>query len=226
MRPELRRFGDEQIPVVVIDDFSQRLDEIVDIAAGLAPYGRIEGNYYPGLREIISDGPANAYAEQLCRDAAPFIGGAFEVENFSLLEASFSMVTSSPEELQAMQRIPHFDSVDQQYLALLHYLNVPSDSGTAFYRHRATGIERVTEQNIARFIPKMEAEAAMLPRGSGYIHGSNPYFEQIGAVEAIPNRLVIYQGSLLHSGIIPPGMSFSTDPRQGRLTANLFVQGR
>jgi hypothetical protein len=30
---------------------------------------------------------------------------------------------------------------------------------------------------------------------------------------------------LLHSGIIPADMSFSTDPREGRLTANLFVRG-
>jgi hypothetical protein len=37
--------------------------------------------------------------------------------------------------------------------------------------------------------------------------------------------MIIYQGSLLHSGIIPRGMNFSVDPREGRLTANLFVQG-
>jgi hypothetical protein len=37
--------------------------------------------------------------------------------------------------------------------------------------------------------------------------------------------LIIYQGSLLHSGIIPPGMPFSSDPEVGRLTANLFVRG-
>ena len=51
------------------------------------------------------------------------------------------------------------------------------------------------------------------------------YFEQIGAVEAVADRLIIYQGSLLHSGIIPPDMPFSADPREGRLTANIFVRG-
>jgi hypothetical protein len=44
-------------------------------------------------------------------------------------------------------------------------------------------------------------------------------------VEAVPDRLIIYHGSLLHSGIIPPGMKLSADPREGRLTANLFVRG-
>ena len=44
--------------------------------------------------------------------------------------------------------------------------------------------------------------------------------------EALPDRMIIYQGSLLHSGIIPPGMPLSADPREGRLTANIFVRGR
>jgi hypothetical protein len=83
----------------------------------------------------------------------------------------------------------------------------------------------VTEGNIARFVTTAEREAALLPSDSGYIGGSDQYFEQIGAVEGIADRLIIYQGSLLHSGIIPPGMSFSSDPREGRLTANIFVRG-
>jgi hypothetical protein len=37
--------------------------------------------------------------------------------------------------------------------------------------------------------------------------------------------MIIYNGNLLHSGIIPPGMPLSADPRQGRLTANLFIIG-
>jgi len=42
-------------------------------------------------------------------------------------------------------RIPNFDSTDPNYLALLHYLRVPPDTGTAFFRQRSTGIERLTE---------------------------------------------------------------------------------
>jgi hypothetical protein len=102
---------------------------------------------------------------------------------------------------------------------------VPPASGTAFYRQRSTGIERVTDDNLANFVRAAQAEAALLPTDSGYIRGSDDFFEQIGAVEAIPDRLVIYQGSLLHSGIIPADMAFSADPKLGRLTANLFVRG-
>jgi hypothetical protein len=41
----------------------------------------------------------------------------------------------------------------------------------------------------------------------------------------VPDRLIIYHSTLLHSGVIPPDMNFSADPRQGRLTGNLFVRG-
>jgi hypothetical protein len=221
------RFGASQNPVVVIDEFSGRVEDIADLAEALAPYPRIEGNYYPGLRRVISkaDRQANAYVEETCQSAAQFIAGAFDIDWFDLLEASFSMVTRLPADLSPPQRAPHFDTTDQKHLALLHYLRVPPGSGTAFYRQRSTGIERVTEDNVACFVRTAEAEAARLSPNSGYIHGSNQYFEQIGAIEAVPDRVIIYQGSLLHSGIIPKDMSFSSDPSVGRLTANLFVRG-
>lgn len=226
MRPELRRIGTEQNPVVIVDEFSGRVNEILGIAEQLAPYPPV-GNYYPGLRRMITpqDADADAYVEETCESAGQFIAGAFDVDGFDLIEASFSMVTTAPSDLSPAQRAPHFDSPDPKYYALLHYLRVPPGSGTAFYRQRSTGIERVTDDNIARFVSTAKREAALLASDSGYIRSSDQFFEQIAAIEAIPDRLLIYQGALLHSGIIPPGMNFSGDPREGRLTANLFVRG-
>jgi len=214
--------------VVVIDEFTGRLADIRAIAETLAPFPELQGNYYPGRRRLIGsdEGPASQYVEDVCRESAQFIAGAFDIESFALLEASFSLVTTRPSELSRPQRAPHFDSPDPKHFALLHYLSVPASSGTAFYRHRATGIERVTEGNIAQFVTTAERDAALLAADSGYISGSDQFFEQVEAIEAVPDRLLIYQGGLLHSGIIPPAMSFSSDPREGRLTANLFVLGR
>jgi hypothetical protein len=180
------------------------------------------------LRRFIGESDARAwnYVQQSCDRAAEFIGGAFDVDGFTLVESSFSMVTLNPRDLLPAQRAPHFDSPDQQYYALLHYLRVPAGTGTAFYRHRSTGIERVTEANIDEFVRKAKAESGRLPMDSGYIQGSDEFYEQIDAVEAVPDRLLIYQGCLLHSGIIPPDMALSADPREGRLTANIFVHGR
>lgn len=227
MKPELRHVGAADHPVVVIDGFSGMVDQLLSLAEQLGPLPRHSGNYYPGHRRQIerNDGAANDYVEGLCRAAAPFISGAFDLDSFDLLEASFSMVTARPESLSPAQKAPHFDCTDPRYLALLHYLHVPDRSGTAFFRQRSTGIEQVTEANVATFVRTAEREAALLSPEAGYIHGSDHFFEQVGAVEGVADRLVIYQGSLLHSGIIPPDMNFSANPRHGRLTANLFVRG-
>jgi len=226
VRPELRRFGNSASAVVVIDAFSGELDRLLSLAESLAPYPP-HGNYYPGVRRVISnaDAAAEAYVTEACERAAQFIGGAFDIDSFDLIEASFSMITTAPGSLTPPQRAPHFDTTDQKHLALLHYLHVPPGSGTAFYRQRSTGIERVTDANLDLFVRTAKADAAKLADDSGYINESDDYFEQIGAVDAVPDRLVIYQGSLLHSGLIPAGMNFSANPRQGRLTANLFVRG-
>lgn len=228
MKPQLKRVGTTQSPVVIIDEFSGVAEEIACIADSLAPFPPSSGSYYPGVRRMIhqADQDAYSYVLRACERAAPFIGGAFDVEGFDLTEASFSLVTTQPDQLQPVQRAPHFDSPEQNLLALLHYLRVPQGTGTAFYRHRATKIERVTRANHAHFITVAERELATRTSHSGYIDGSNDWFEEIGRVEAVPDRLIIYNGSLLHSGIIPRDMSFSADPRHGRLTANLFVTAR
>lgn len=227
MKPELRRFGSSCSAVAVIDEFSGDAEAVARLADSIAPFPPIEaGSYYPGVRRLIDerDEAAFGYARRVCEDASPYIAGAFDIDQFELVEASFSMVTLSPGDLLPAQRAPHFDSTDQQYFALLHYLRVPPGSGTAFYRQRSTGIERVTQSNVDTFVRLAKAEAAALSSDTGYINGSNEFFEQIGAVEAVPDRLIIYQGSLLHSGIVPPGMTFSADPKHGRLTGNLFVR--
>ncbi|MES2044428.1 MAG: DUF6445 family protein [Pseudomonadota bacterium] len=226
MTPELRRVGAGQSPVVVVDGFSGRLPAIVDLAAAMAPFPRIAGNYYPGLRRVIDERDETAFAyvsETLCA-VAPFIGGAFDLDGFDLIEASFSMITAAPATLLPAQRAPHFDSTDPDYIAILHYLSDTPGTGTAFYRQRATGIEVVDEANLSRFVTTARRDAAARP--ATYINGTDAHFEQIAAVEGVPDRLVIYRGNLLHSGIIPLDMSMSDNPRIGRLTANLFVKGR
>lgn len=225
MIPRLERIGAHSSPVVVVDDMSADVGAIVDIAEVLAPFPAAKGVYYPGLRRRItpSDEAAYAYVERTLEAAAPFVAGAFDADRFDLIEASFSMVTTRPGDLQPVQRAPHFDSTDPDYLAVLHFLTGPQEAGTAFYRQRSTGVERVDDVNLARFVTAARRESEAL---DGYTWGSNRYFEQVAAFEAVPDRLLIYQGALLHSGLIPPDLAFSPKPREGRLTANFFIKAR
>ncbi len=227
MKPQLQRIGSSRSPVVIIDDFSGAVEEIARIADSLAPFPPVASISYPGVRRMIgpADKQAHAYVMKSCEQAAPFIGGGFGVSSFDLTEASFSVVSTPPSALQPVQRVPHFDSPDQNLLAMLHYLRVPEGSGTAFYRHRSTGIERVSNDNHGELAASANRELTDSPPGPGYFSGSGTFFEQIFSVEAVPDRLIIYHGSLLHSGVIPSGMTFSADPREGRLTANFFIRG-
>jgi hypothetical protein len=212
---------------VIIDDFTGDAEGVARLADSLAPFPPIRDNYYPGVRRMIGERDEEAYSYVLktCDRAAPFIGGAFDVQDFRLKEASFSVVTTPPDRLRATQRVPHFDSSEQDLFALLHYLRVPAGTGTAFYRHRSTGIERITIADRDRFLAASGAELESLAPDSGYMSESSEYFEQIGRVEAVPDRMIMYHGSLLHSGIIPADMLLSANPREGRLTANLFIIG-
>lgn len=224
MQPQLLRLGNGAHPVVVIDGMTGRAGAVVDLAAAMAPLPRAQGSYYPGLRRVIDerDGDAFGYVRSLLTDAAQFIAGAFDINRFDLVEASFSVVTTDPGALSPVQRAPHFDSTDPRHIAAIHYLRGTDTGGTAFFRHRATGIERVDAANVDRYVGAARSEAGSR---HGYARGSDNHYEQIGHVEGIVDRLVLYRGGLLHSGIIPPDLPMSADPRSGRLTANYFLQG-
>ena len=225
MTSQCLSFGHSQSRVVVIDGVSQAIGQVRELAAALAPFPPA-GNYYPGVRRPLTseDSAAHAYVENLLRAGTPFIRDVFSFEHFRMLEASFSMITLAPECLSVNQRVPHFDDTDPNYLALLHYLGPASGTGTAFYRHRATGIECVTAANVDALISVLKLESLSWDR-PGYITRSDEFFEQIGQIDSVPDRLAIYQGCLLHSGIIRPDLNLSDDPVTGRLTANLFIRG-
>src|SRR5206468_5882023 len=96
-------------------------------------------------------------------------------------------------------------------------------AGTAFYRHRSTAIERLSDKRVDEFVALARTATERAP--ADYIRATTADYELIVQVEGVPGRLVAYPGNLLHSGIIPPDMSFSADPSEGRLTANLFIRG-
>jgi hypothetical protein len=226
MKPELRRFGADLNPVVVVDCFTGKRREIIDIAAAMTPFPPSAGDMYPGVRRMIarSDEAASAYVAQLLEGAAPLIGGGFDADAFDLIEASFSIVTARPEALAPEQRAPHFDSTDPCCLAVVHYLSDMPPAGTAFYRQRATGIETVSAGNVDSFVTTAKRTAREIPRA--YIEGSNDHYEEIGRIEGVPDRLAVYRCAALHSGVIPPETPLSGDPRIGRLTANIFIRIR
>ena len=213
--------GRSHEPVLIIDDAGVDVARLIKAACALAPFPP-SGNYYPGLRQpITSEMPIAAHVSDIMAVVAPLVFDCFDCTAIVSAEPSLSMVTLAPTELSREQQVPHFDSPDPNYLAMIVYLSDTAHTGTAFFRQSATGIERVCAHTITLFLAAARASAI---ERCGYAAAGNEAYEQIGEVSGCPGRIAIYRGGLLHSGIIPPGMSFSVDPRVGRLTLNVFIR--
>ena len=219
--PRLERVG-EGHPVVIVDDASGQPDAVRALAAALAPFPPAQ-HHYPGVRRIVDerDGAAWDYVHALVETVGPYIGGAFDCGAFDLVEASFSIVTTPPGALAPPQRAPHFDGTDPDLVAMVHYLADVPGSGTAFFRHRATGIDQLTDANVDAYVTLARLEGMTT---TGYVQASDRFYDMLFRADARLDRLLIYRGSMLHSGIIPPDMPLDPDPLKGRLTANYFLK--
>jgi hypothetical protein len=170
-------------------------------------------NHYPGIRALLP--------EAYLHDQLPLIAEALGAV-VGVIDASFSMVTTPPEELSVRQRLPHVDAFGAERIALVHYL--AEGDGTAFYRHRSTGFETVDETRAPVFFDQIEAELRLggVPPAA-YVAGDTPLFEQVAHARARFNRALLYPSYLLHSGAISPGANLSADPARGRLTVTGFL---
>ncbi|MDJ0918471.1 MAG: DUF6445 family protein [Woeseiaceae bacterium] len=211
--------GDEQQPVVIIDDFFPEPDRLLEDAAA-REYSQI-GPYYPGIRSAVPDW----YAAFVLKSLKAVFSRVFAYPSEPAFEEGmFSIATTPPEDLMPIQLFPHYDGVDPDKLAVLHYLCGSEMGGTSFYRHRSTGFETVTADRFETFKDTLESEI----RDSGmpkprYIGESTELFEKIDHCEARFNRLVIYRGMNLHSADIHNDVELSSDPSTGRLTVNTFL---
>lgn len=220
-RITIERIGHEGIPVVVLDDFVPRPDLLVDDAAMLGFAAM--GVHYPGIRAVVPPALVARFVDPM----RPLIEDVFGVRACKVIDALYSLVTTLPDELTPIQRLPHFDGVEPERLALLHFLTDAPGSGTAFYRHRATGFETVTTARL----PAYEHTLADEIRRNGvpaaaYITSDTPLFDEVAVFECRYNRALLYPSNALHCARIPDGMSFSAEVVSGRLTVNTFLTGR
>ena len=220
-RVEALHIGAEHEPVIVIDDLLATPEALMEYVAHAVRFGQ-PGNYYPGLRGEPMPKP---YAAHLIRGLSPLIGETFGVPVGGAISANFyfGLATIKPDALAPLQRLPHFDTDNPNQIALLHYLCDASHGGTAFFRHRATGYERIDASRKEPYFARLREEVANTPPPARYPAGDDALFAQTAPFEARFNRVLIYRSALLHSGTISPTANLSADPQAGRLTANLFL---
>lgn len=210
--------GAEAQPLVIIDDFAADPDALRKHAleAVFAP----ALNHYPGIRAALPDDYLSSQLPVIEAAARQAFGRAGPV---SVIDASFSIVSTPVEALTIAQRLPHIDAFAADRIALIHYLSPVASDGTAFFRHRATGFETIDEKRRDLFFRHLETELRHAgPPPPAYIAGDTPLFECVRRVEARYNRALLYRSVNLHSGAIAADAILSPDPDGGRLTVTAF----
>jgi hypothetical protein len=217
---DCQSIGNEGEPLLKVESFMS--------GAGLLKQYAIEqnrfepaDNYYPGIRMPV---PV-IYTVALAKHLRSYIESVFGIDprNAKKAVSTFSIVTFPIQQLSLLQRIPHFDAASKKNLAAVHYLADDDASGTAFYRHRQLGYEYIDAGRYDTYMQHVKKQFDGRMPG-GYIRGSTDEYEMIASHTAKYNRLILYRGSSLHSGIIPETYTFDPNPATGRLTITSFFE--
>ena len=215
------RIGREQV-CVVVDNALSNPEVLVNWATGQA-FEPARGSSYPGL---VLDAPA-AMTQLVGDHFAQYARSRLRARRTQSVAVRFSLVTVPPAELAPVQWQCHRDrlAADPErviFAAMVLYLfRNPALGGTSFYRP-LQGAEQVARMNADSEALTPDEFGARYGLRAGYMVDSNAYFERIGRVPAVWNRMIYYDGGLFHSGDIGEPSQLSADPRVGRLTLNGF----
>jgi len=212
-------FGQEKEPVVVMDNFSGKLDILLHHAKSqqFSPGSA----YYPGVQ---AQADVN-YLTLRRKELPQIMRDVFGLQHGINIESCmYALVTRAPEKLAMGQRLPHHDGNDSNLFALLHYIQGSDDAGTAFYRHKRTGFETVTEERAEAYSTALKDDVTDFGNPPArYFYGDDERYEMIGEVKARPDRAILYRGRTLHSGCIPAGTTDAPTLDTARMTLNTFI---
>lgn len=220
-----QRLGSEGVPVLVVDNFLSKPEILIDFAAEHCAFEGVTDTFYPGTRAVAP----GIYCFAIRAFLGQAIGETFGLSASEVMGelSHFSLVTTPPDKLSVVQRMPHYDNTNPKQLAVLHYLCGAEFGGTSFYRHRGTGYEYVDEARNAPYQRALNGELANQgPPPRRYICQDDNLFERTGSCAAAFNRVIVYRSINLHSADIRPGFNFRGGPRTGRLTVNTFFYYR
>ncbi len=216
----IEKFSTQKHTLATIEDLLAEPDKAI-ATAKLQKFAKITPQY-PGIRAPLDSNAADALATAL----SPVLSSVFGAPAGKWsMQGWHSLVTSPPDRLAPIQRFPHVDGTDPEQIALMLYLHKTGHGGTAFFRHKSTGLEALTETTFPRYRESLERDAKNggLPP-SGYITDGGPYFECTHRTEGQFNQAILYHGNVLHSGVIDNALPLHEDPSLGRYTINAFLR--
>lgn len=219
---EVMRIGRCGLKVSVIENVLRDPDGVA--ALGFAQsYAEDRGNLYPGLRAAMPESFSTSFRVWL----TPILqrNGVLASNQAISRDASFfSVVTTASKDLLPIQCIPHYDSTDPNLFAAVIYLCGPRFSGTAFYRHRRTGYEEITAENVSNY--QLALNSDMRLHGApekDYINGDSLLFETVFSNELKFNGAIVYPARMLHAAKIEKQFNSPQDRSEWRLTVTALL---
>ena len=184
------------------------------------------GNAFPGRELALPE----AQVEPLSAFFSEHSRRAFDARRVERRHARLSIVDRRPEALHPRQWQCHVDRIDigpgeSVAAALLYLFHDASLGGTSFYRPLRDALATVAMIQDSAALPP-DAFSARHGVAPGYMTASNAWFEKVGTVPAAWNRLVLYSGTVFHSGEITRPEALDPHPARGRLTLNAFFSCR
>ena len=213
---------------VIVDDFVENPQVIVDFAYRNADAFSIPENSYPGpLFDVAQDAMTDIYRfiRRKMSRYFPFLRGGVRLSTY------LSMATLQPDELSNLQRLCHTDPRQDQsrrnYAGLIYLFENEQLGGTGFYRWKnrklveeATALELANPEQALQFL---QENFPTYREPATYMSESNEIAELLGTIPARYNRMVFYSGDIPHSAAIAEPQLLSKDFRSGRLTLNCFA---
>ncbi|HEX4648825.1 MAG TPA: DUF6445 family protein [Steroidobacteraceae bacterium] len=223
---QVARF-DERHFCLVVDEALRDPDQLVEFAAERsALFSSVDFSYYPGVYLM-------APAELTARLTDYFQLHArrrFDARRCVETICRYSIATLPSAALRPIQWLCHRDDVGldarlSMQASVLYLFRDPELGGTGFYVPTRSAEDTAALFADTRLLSSSDF-ATRYGLSPGYMRDSNAWFRRIGGVAAKWNRLIIYDGGMLHASDIAAPSRLSPDPRQGRLTLNGFFTCR
>ena len=214
--------GRRGIKVTLIDNVL--LDPLRVASLGFAQsYTADSSNLYPGLRAAMPESFSTAFRAWLTPllQRQGVLGADQAIHRDTSL---FSFVSTASKDLLPIQCIPHFDSTDPKLFAAVIYLCDTRFGGTAFYRHRRTGYEEITPENVHNYQVALNSD--MRAHGAPakeYMNGDTALFETLFSSELKFNRAIVYPGRTLHAAKIASPFDSPKEKNDWRLTITALL---
>jgi hypothetical protein len=223
---QLARF-DERHFCLIVDDAMLNPDELVQFASDRrAEFSSIDFSYYPGIYLMAPEDLTQQLTDYFQWRARRH----FDARRCLETVCRYSIVTLPPQALHPLQWLCHRDDVGldarlSMQASVLYLFHDPQLGGTAFYLPTRNTADTGALFADARLLSP-SAFSAKYGISPGYMHEGNTWFRRIGSVAARWNRLIIYDGGMLHASDIAAPELLTADPASGRLTLNGFFTCR